>query len=252
VLSAARHKTRREVERIVAALRPLPPVPSSVRKLPTPAPRPTTAWVGESAARDTGRDDHRPPEPTVQRNPPASPRPAVVTPLAPERYKIQVTVSRATHDKLRRAQDLLRRSRSHPESGRHPQLGAGRRADLAGPRRGSRRRAARRLPGAPGEAGRRAGAGRSGRGAGGWRRMTTCALRRFCRVAGLTCVVRRSHTPHDTIQRGCSRPADCFQRIRSESGVASRLDIRPILSRSTAPRPYNRAWSDSSELGRDD
>lgn len=32
----------------------------------------------------------------------------VVAPLAPEHYKVQFTVSRATHDKLRRAQDLLR------------------------------------------------------------------------------------------------------------------------------------------------
>jgi hypothetical protein len=31
-----------------------------------------------------------------------------VSPLAPERYKIQLTVGRETYDKLRRAQDLLR------------------------------------------------------------------------------------------------------------------------------------------------
>jgi hypothetical protein len=31
-----------------------------------------------------------------------------VAPLAPERYKVQMTVSRETHDKLRRVQDLLR------------------------------------------------------------------------------------------------------------------------------------------------
>ena len=35
-------------------------------------------------------------------------RAAVVTPLAPERYKLQVTLSRETHDKLRRAQALAR------------------------------------------------------------------------------------------------------------------------------------------------
>jgi len=32
----------------------------------------------------------------------------VIAPLAPERYKVQFTVSRETYDKLRRAQDLLR------------------------------------------------------------------------------------------------------------------------------------------------
>jgi 5-methylcytosine-specific restriction endonuclease McrA len=35
-------------------------------------------------------------------------KPAVVVPLAPERYKVQVTISREAHDNLRRAQDLLR------------------------------------------------------------------------------------------------------------------------------------------------
>ena len=35
-------------------------------------------------------------------------RPAVVAPLAPERYKVQFTVTRETYDKLRRVQDLLR------------------------------------------------------------------------------------------------------------------------------------------------
>ena len=41
---------------------------------------------------------------------PPAPRPAIVTPLAPERYKVQFTLSRETYDKLRRAQDLLRHS----------------------------------------------------------------------------------------------------------------------------------------------
>jgi len=45
---------------------------------------------------------------TALPTPTPAPRPAVVTPLAPERYRIQVTVSRETVDKLRRAQDLLR------------------------------------------------------------------------------------------------------------------------------------------------
>jgi hypothetical protein len=36
VLSATRHKSRREVEQIVASLRPQPATPAAVRKLPTP------------------------------------------------------------------------------------------------------------------------------------------------------------------------------------------------------------------------
>ena len=34
VLALARHKGKREVEELVASLRPLPPVPSTIRKLP--------------------------------------------------------------------------------------------------------------------------------------------------------------------------------------------------------------------------
>ena len=36
VLALARHKGKREVEELVASLRPLPPVPSTIRKLPDP------------------------------------------------------------------------------------------------------------------------------------------------------------------------------------------------------------------------
>jgi hypothetical protein len=36
------------------------------------------------------------------------PRPAIIASLAPERYKVQFTVTRETHDKLRLVQDLLR------------------------------------------------------------------------------------------------------------------------------------------------
>jgi hypothetical protein len=38
----------------------------------------------------------------------SSPYRAEVKPLAPERFKLQLTISRATHDTLRRIQDLLR------------------------------------------------------------------------------------------------------------------------------------------------
>jgi hypothetical protein len=36
VLARARHKGKREVEALVASLRPLPSVPSTIRKLPEP------------------------------------------------------------------------------------------------------------------------------------------------------------------------------------------------------------------------
>ena len=95
VLARARHKGKREVELIVAALHPRPDVPSVIRKLP--APRQATLAAARS------EDPVESPAAAMR-----TPRPAEITPLTPERYKVQFTVSYETHDKLRRAQDLLR------------------------------------------------------------------------------------------------------------------------------------------------
>jgi hypothetical protein len=107
LLDAARHKSKRDVEKMVAALRPLPPVPSSVRKLPAPKavePSPPAALVMPAQESDECIET----APARASTPAVPTRPAVVTPLAPERYKVQVTISREAHDTLRRAQDLLR------------------------------------------------------------------------------------------------------------------------------------------------
>ena len=101
VLEEARHKTRRQVEEIVARLRPQPEAAATVRKLPEPKP------VRQPSIPVVARAIHSESAPGPM--PPAQ-RPATVTPLAPERYKVQLTVSRETHDKLRRVQDLLRHS----------------------------------------------------------------------------------------------------------------------------------------------
>ena len=100
VLTEAGHKSKRDVEHIVARLRPQPAVAATVRKLPPPTPAVASPAPLLSAA-DSGDKRLTLPPP---------PRPATVTPLAPERYKVQFTVSRDTHDKLRRVQDLLRHS----------------------------------------------------------------------------------------------------------------------------------------------
>jgi len=105
VLESARHKSKRAVEHLVAALRPQPAMPSSVRKLPgaraseVPGTRPQAA---ESVRLGPG------PEAAPERVPAPSKRGAVVAPIAPAQYKVQVTVSAETYEKLRRAQDLLR------------------------------------------------------------------------------------------------------------------------------------------------
>jgi 5-methylcytosine-specific restriction endonuclease McrA len=114
LLTEARHKTKREVQVLIATLRPLPAVPSSVRKLPVAkpidaaaVPSPDSARVVEAAAADVSSPSATPGPHSGSREVP-SPKPAVVVPLAPERYKVQVTISKEAHDKLRRAQDLLR------------------------------------------------------------------------------------------------------------------------------------------------
>jgi hypothetical protein len=119
LLDAARHKSKRDVEQLVARVRPQPAVASSVRKLPAPRPSEHADAVADRAV-GTGRHmDERHSEsaarpPVAAMAPPTCTtvpaRPAVVIPLAPERYKVQFTMSREAHDKLRRAQDLLRHS----------------------------------------------------------------------------------------------------------------------------------------------
>jgi hypothetical protein len=107
VLAAARHRSKRDVEQLVARLHPQPDVPAVVRKLPTATPAfnalaiatttPALPDLKETSASLSPR--LTPPSPTPR---------AEVKSLAPERYRIQFTTSRETYDKLRRAQALLR------------------------------------------------------------------------------------------------------------------------------------------------
>jgi hypothetical protein len=101
VLTEARRRSKREVEVIVARLDPKPDVPSTIRKVPVPA----SVSLPLNATLPQAGDNPAPP-PLVA--PPAPPvhRP-VIAPLTPERYRLQFTVSKETHDKLRRVQDLL-------------------------------------------------------------------------------------------------------------------------------------------------
>src|SRR5688572_9132045 len=102
VLALARYKGKREVEELVASLRPLPPVASTIRKLPEP--------------RQVRLDTNVAPTPTgAAPSPPVTlaaaiktATPPTETPLAPERHRLQFTISRETHVKLRRVQALGR------------------------------------------------------------------------------------------------------------------------------------------------
>lgn len=109
LLNEARHKRKSCVEQMVARLNPQPDVPSVVRKLPAPAAAVAAARV-ESAATPAALELESPSAAVAPGVPAAAPppKPAVVAALAPERYKIQITVDQETRDLLRQAQDLMR------------------------------------------------------------------------------------------------------------------------------------------------
>jgi hypothetical protein len=109
VLDAARHKSKRDVEQLVARLRPQPDVPAMVRKLPAPTPAVSPQVpvpVEASVAVEERPPDGFPPAPRAVADPPI--RPPAIKPLAPERFKVQFTVGRDTYHKLCQVQDLLR------------------------------------------------------------------------------------------------------------------------------------------------
>jgi hypothetical protein len=107
VLARAVHKTKREIEHLIAELHPRPDAPPEMRKLPerpvpsTPAKPRVELFPG-----------------TVPDSPPAlvsdsaqRPTPApipVVEPLSPSRYRIQFTAGEELHDDLERLRALLR------------------------------------------------------------------------------------------------------------------------------------------------
>ncbi|HXC51215.1 MAG TPA: hypothetical protein VN634_10055 [Candidatus Limnocylindrales bacterium] len=146
VLERAKHKSSREVERLVAELAPRADVASRVRAMPGrrganaasngPVVAAPTLADGCSPVRHQAGDASDPrtwadresagcssnrPDPEVVGVAMAlrSAQPATATkpivPLSPRRYKIEITVDEETHDKLRSLQDLLGRSATGPD-----------------------------------------------------------------------------------------------------------------------------------------
>jgi len=109
VLASAKHKSKQEIEELVCSLKPKPDAPIVVRRLPPPRAVLAAAFVSAPsppAENPVTAASPSPIEPPCEPQPPAAP--ARIAPLAPERYRIQLTISRETHDKFRRAQALLR------------------------------------------------------------------------------------------------------------------------------------------------
>jgi len=112
LLEAARHKSKRQVQELVAQLRPQPPVPSSICRLPARhAPASVLvpdAVTGSQPMHDTRSLPFLTPALSPAAEAPLPARRAVIAPVAPQRYKVQFTANAETHGKLLRAQQLLR------------------------------------------------------------------------------------------------------------------------------------------------
>lgn len=107
VLESARTKTVAEVRELVAALAPKPDLVPRLAALPSAPVEPEHATKHVVVA---GLMPGFGPEASAPAETPAPPPelpPARVTPLAPKRFGLQITLAQETHDKLRRVQDLL-------------------------------------------------------------------------------------------------------------------------------------------------
>ena len=103
MLEAARGKSTREVEGLIAVAHPQPDVPASVRALPEPKAALLDSVLAMSDAVATA--------PALPAPSPA-PRP-IIAPIAARRYLLKVSVGQETYDKLQRVRGLLRHS--HPD-----------------------------------------------------------------------------------------------------------------------------------------
>lgn len=103
VLRRAKHRTTRDIEKLVAELAPKPDVPSLIRKLPTKrASMPLS--MGEVSS--PVRSEQTAEKASIVSNSRREPKPRPV-PLSPRRYKLQVTIGQETRDKLDEVQALL-------------------------------------------------------------------------------------------------------------------------------------------------
>ena len=117
VLKRATHKTKRQIEELVAELAPKPDVPGSIRKLPERRGKtqPTQNELGPDLVAMSSESEQEKPEVETAVAAPAAPphapaKPAEVKPLAPARYKVTFTASVELRDKLKRLQALMRSS----------------------------------------------------------------------------------------------------------------------------------------------
>jgi hypothetical protein len=113
LLATAEHKSKAEIELLLAQRFPQPDVPTLLRDISPatnsepaaapPAEMPALQLAPGPVVPEVGSSRHVQMVPPAQ-SPPPRPKPA---PLSPGRFALQVTVDQETHDQLRRAQALL-------------------------------------------------------------------------------------------------------------------------------------------------
>jgi hypothetical protein len=103
VLARAAHRSKRQIEELVAELAPKPDVLPTIRKLPAAPPESVVLLRPDGVESSTAQKPVQaaePPRPSPQ--PPARP-----VPLAPERFKVTFTASRELKEKLERLQAMV-------------------------------------------------------------------------------------------------------------------------------------------------
>jgi hypothetical protein len=146
LLARAAHRTKSQIEELIAEIAPKPDVPAAIRKVPV---RDGTASKVELGPDRVGVRDDAPllaPAPTLhasppERNPhlpsppelpPPPPQASAVTALAPARYKVQFTARAELRDKLERLQALLATISRPPSRPRSPRSSSGSKRSASG------------------------------------------------------------------------------------------------------------------------
>ena len=106
VLTRATHKTKREIEELVAELAPKPDVAPTIGKRPHRKANSESLNLDSSSQLCEGAVEPKASAP--KREPAVTPeKPATVKPLSPARYKVEFTASEELRDKLERLQALM-------------------------------------------------------------------------------------------------------------------------------------------------
>lgn len=104
VLARATHKTKRELEELVAELAPKPDVAPTIRKQPQREAKSEPLELSSSSQLCPGTVEPKAPAAKPE---PAPEKPATVKPLSPARYQVAFTASEELRDKLERLQALM-------------------------------------------------------------------------------------------------------------------------------------------------